>query len=54
MSLSEKSDSLVSTLGAIDASKWTIIDQELNISDAEALLFREHQDICSLPYTGEE
>ncbi len=53
-SLWEKNDSLVSTLGTIDASKWTIIDQELDISRAEALLLREHQDLCSLPYSGEE
>lgn len=31
------------------------MNQELKyVWDAEALLFREHQDICSLPYTGEE
>lgn len=51
-SLAEKPDSLVSVLWNTD--NWTIIKSELNESSRETLLEREHQDIFTLPYTGEE
>lgn len=54
MTLSEKSDTLISTLGGIDHDKWTIIEPQLIDSTLITLLETERRDISSLPYSSEE